>query len=274
MGFFLPQDVANFIERFVAVKAGSEKLQDVFKTTLDRYRLPAHFFGNDGRLLDDKELSEDQLSEKKQLQEKRQIFRKALRPYVRQYTFLTQIIRYLDIELEKLYLFAKYLLKKLPYEPETLPYEVVEMVDMDKYRQQEKENGSIVLNADEGKLEQTGGDGHGVKETKQDLLSAIVEALNKQYHIDFKQADKVVKSVQENLANNPGLAASFNNPHNQDAIKREKLKESIEQALIANADEFIDFFDKIQSDKAFGHFFMKEMYRWYSENRTLENPRV
>lgn len=38
-----------------------------------------------------------------------------------------------DVGLEKFYLFAKLLLKQLPYQAETLPREVMDMVDMDKY---------------------------------------------------------------------------------------------------------------------------------------------
>jgi hypothetical protein len=36
-------------------------------------------------------------------------------------------------------------------------------------------------------------------------------------------------------------------------------------------DEFMDFFDKTQSDKAFGQFFMGKMCRLYLENRTIGN---
>ncbi|PIE34709.1 hypothetical protein CSA56_06975 [candidate division KSB3 bacterium] len=67
-------------------------------------------------------------------------FRKQVKSYVRQYAFISQIITYVNVELEKFYLFTKLFSKYLP--------EVTEMVDMDKYVVQEKENGSILLNTD------------------------------------------------------------------------------------------------------------------------------
>ncbi len=43
------------------------------------------------------------------------------------------------------------LLRQLPYEKQTLPLEeVVEMIDMDKFRVQEEQNGRITLEDDDG----------------------------------------------------------------------------------------------------------------------------
>ncbi|MBV5329535.1 MAG: type I restriction endonuclease subunit R [Chlorobium sp.] len=268
MGYYTRDNVERFIDLFVRQKAGSEKLQEVFNPVLQRYALPSKFFGNDGKPLVDKDLSEDALQEKKELQEDRQLFRKRLRTYVRQYTFVTQIITFVDVELEKLYLFTKLLIKKLPYEPETLPLEVVEMVDMKKFRQQEEENGTITLKKEDGGLEQPGGDGHGPGgEPEKDLLKVIVEELNKKYHIDFKEADRVIKAVKKRLEADDNLIASFDNPNVQSAIKRQKLKERVEDALIANADEFLGFLNKTEEDPAFGRFFIGQMYQWFSDQR-------
>ncbi len=72
-------------------------------------------------------------------------FRKEIARYVKQYSFISQIMTFTDTGLEKFYLFAKLLLRQLPYEIETLPLEVMEMIDMDKYRVQEEQNGRITL---------------------------------------------------------------------------------------------------------------------------------
>ncbi len=273
MGYYTRGDVERFIDLFVRQKVGSEKLQDVFDAVLERYALPARFFANDGRPLADDALSEALLTEKKALQEQQQLFRKRLRAYVRQYTFVTQIISYVDAELEKLYLFTKLLIKKLPYEPETLPLEVMEMVDMDKYRQQEEENGSITLAAMDGELDQPGGDGHGPQgEPEKEMLEVIVQELNEKFHIDFKEGDRVIKAVKASLEQDENLAASFDNPDVLDSIKREKLKQRVEDALISNADEFLGFLSKTEDDPAFGRFFMGQMYQWFAAQRAANRP--
>ena len=84
--------------------------------------------------------------------EDKEKFRKNLNKYIRQYSFISQIITFIDTDLEKFYLFTKLLFKYLPFEKETLPLEVIQMVDMNKYKIQEEENGSIVLNPEDATL--------------------------------------------------------------------------------------------------------------------------
>lgn len=139
---------------------------------------------------------------------------------------------------------------------------------MEKYRQQEEENGSITLAAKDGELEQPGGDGYGPQgESEKDMLEVIVQELNEKYHIDFKEGDRVIQAVKETLEKDENLAASFDNPDVQDSIKREKLKQRVEDALIANADDFLGFLSKTEDDPAFGRFFMGQMYRWFAAQR-------
>ena len=48
-------------------------------------------------------------------------------------------------------------------------------------------------------------------------------------------------------------------------LRREKLKDSINQAFLANADEFLSFMAKTETEPAFGRFFLSEMFKWYTE---------
>lgn len=61
-------------------------------------------------------------------------FRKILNNYLRLYAFLSQIIAFVDTELEKLYHFARHLLRKLPIERHRLPIEVQQNIDLQSYR--------------------------------------------------------------------------------------------------------------------------------------------
>ena len=57
-------------------------------------------------------------------EEQRKDFRKALNDYVRLYAFLSQIITFTDADLEKLYVFGRLLLRKLPVKRDELPVEI------------------------------------------------------------------------------------------------------------------------------------------------------
>ncbi len=117
-------------------------------------------------------------------------FRKKLNHYIRSYGFLSQIISFLDADLEKFYLFGKLLFKSLPYEQATLPLEVIEMVDMDKYAMQELASARILLENENQTLENQQKDGHGNPLSQYDRLEAIVIEINKQFGYDFKDFRK------------------------------------------------------------------------------------
>ena len=109
---------------------------------------------------------------------------------MKQYSFISQIMTFTDTALEKFYLFAKLLLRQLPYEKQTLPLEVIEMIDMDKYRAQEEQNGRITLKGEDGVLELTSDDGYRGGQGDEEKIKLIIQKLNKDYGISFEEADR------------------------------------------------------------------------------------
>ena len=171
-----------------------------------------------------------------------------------------------DPKLEKFYLFAKLLLKQLPFERVTLPREVMDMVDMDKYRVQEEQNGSIALADEDAILEVTSDDGHrGKTEEEKERLKIIVEKLNADYGISFEEADRVVNAIKQKLEADDTLRAAFKT-NSIEFLRRQKLKDSINEAFLSNADEFLNFMSKTETDPGFGKFFFSEMFKWYEQN--------
>ncbi|MCB4791679.1 MAG: DEAD/DEAH box helicase family protein [Elusimicrobia bacterium] len=239
---FTTDQVAYFIEMFVRKKVKSEVLSPFFRKIADEnYK---------NRPIDEKTK-----------------FRKNLNKYIRQYSFVSQIITFIDTDLEKFYLFTKLLYKYLPYEKGTLPLEVTQMVDMDKYRVQEEENGSIMLKPEDAMLENPQGDGHkGNKQDTKEILEIIVKEINDKYAIALGDDDKVVKEMYESLKKDDALMASMRADNIED-VKRMKLRESIDQALLKNAEPPIEFMNRLSKDKGlanyvvgqFFHLLMKEV---------------
>lgn len=240
MHVFTTNDVEDFIRLFVEQKVSSEKLQPFFQ------RIVVDGFNPLTAADQDK-------------------FRKETARYVRQYSFISQIMTFIDVNLEKFYLFAKLLLKQLPYQKVTLPREVIEMIDMDKYRVQEEQNGSILLAGEDATLEPTADDGHrGKTEEERERLKVIIELLNKDYGIDFEEADRVVNAIKQKLEADENLKAAFST-NSIEFLRRQKLQDSIKQAFLDNADEFLSFMAKTETDPGFGQFFFSEMFKWYQQ---------
>jgi len=57
-----------------------------------------------------------------------------LKRYLSIYSFLSQLIPFSDLSLEKLFIFGKFLLKKLPTINDPLPFGVLEDADIESYK--------------------------------------------------------------------------------------------------------------------------------------------
>jgi|CXWL01.1.fsa_nt_gi type I restriction enzyme R subunit len=226
LGVFTPEEVNEFAELFVIQKAPGQKINPLFTKIIQ------------GRYSKLKE--EDQVS-----------FRDALGRYVTQYSFVSQIITWIDPELEKFYLFTKLLLKYLPPKKDAIPEEILSMVDMDKFRLQEQQNGSIVLNPGNTELENVSGDGHkaGGQEEKE-KLEVIVKELNERFHFDFEDRDKVMSIVIPKLTKDQGLVAAFQTD-NLAALQKQKFAESLENAFISSASDFYGVLNRMSTEPDF-----------------------
>lgn len=226
LGVFTPAEVNEFAELFVIQKAPGQKISPLFTKII---------VGKFSKL---KETDQDQ-------------FRDALRRYVSQYSFVSQIINWIDPELEKFYLFTKLLLKYVPPKKDALPEEILSMVDMDKFRLEEKQNGSIVLNPGDTKMENVSGDGHGPGgggDTAQ--LEVIVKELNEKFHFDFEDRDKVLSIVIPKLVKDAGLIAAFQ-ANNLETLRKQKFSDSLEDAFISSASDFYSVLNRMSAEPDF-----------------------
>ena len=232
---FSADQVTYFIEMIVRKKVKSEVLSSFFRKIVEEKYLTL--------TPNDKER-----------------FRKNINIYTRQYSFISQIITFIDTELEKFYLFSKLLFKYLPYEKETLPLEVTQMVDMDKYKVQEVNNGSIILTPQDTTIKNPHGDGHKVKRPDpKEMLRVIVKEINEKFAIALGDDDKVVNEMYESLKKDDSLMASLRADNIED-VKKMKLRESMDDALLKNAEPPIEFMNRLSKDKGLANFVVGQFF--------------
>ena len=237
---FSKEDVTQFIEKSLRKKVKSEILSADFRKIIDENYVP----------LDPED--------KKQ-------FRDNLNKYIRQYAFISQIITFIDTDLEKFYLFVKLLYKYLPYEKATLPLEIIQMVNMDKYRVEEidekKDKFSIILNTEDATLTNNQSDGHTPPTPEPTaVLETIIKEINEKYSVGLGDDDKVVKEVYKSLKEDEGLLSTLRADNNTEDVKRMKLSESIEDALLKNAEPPIVFLNKLTHDKGFANHVVSKFF--------------
>lgn len=189
-------------------------------------------------------------------------FRSTLREYTRLYGFLSQILTFADLDLEKHHVFARMLVRKLPVSREELPREVLDMVDMDSYRLRETSQGSIDLRRGAGELDPVGPGPGGGNEDFQEPLSQIIEELNERFGIDLTPADRVcLETALRALEQDPALDASVRvNPRDGAELTfKQKFEDEIQQFVESN----FQLYKRITDDATFGAALRDQMFGQY-----------
>ncbi|WP_239132693.1 type I restriction endonuclease subunit R [Paractinoplanes durhamensis] len=167
-------------------------------------------------------------------------FRADLNDYVRKYSFLSGIVPYADAELERLYLYGRHLLNRLPRRDDG-GVDIGE-VDLSHLRVEHTGDHNVSL-VPEGETELKGfGDGTGgAKEPEKSLLSELIEKFNEKHGTEFTEQDVIT-------------------PFNE-ALDDPKVR----LAAVANDEEnFGHVFDPVFEDKMMDHFdTMADMGRKY-----------
>ena len=122
----------------------------------------------------------------------REEFRSILQSYIRLYGYISQLITFTDVALEKLYIFGRSLNKKLPKRDHPDLHDLLASVDLDSFRLQRTHDSlQLSLEAEDSEVTGIGSDVATIREPDQDFLSNIINALNDAYQTDFTVEDKV-----------------------------------------------------------------------------------
>jgi type I restriction enzyme R subunit len=191
-------------------------------------------------------------------------FKNTLQSFNRTYSFLTQIMPFSDVELEKLFTYTRFLYKKLPRTSEQDRFKLGDEVSLEYYRLQRIAENNIVME-DQAVYELDGGGEAGIRLSKEDqaALSEIIEVLNKRFSTEFNTADKLFfDQIEEELASDLKLSEQArNNPIENFKFGFDDL---FMDKLIGRMEQNQDIFSKMMDDKDFGNlvknYMLKKVY--------------
>lgn len=236
---FSQHEVEVFADIFFKPDNNFEKLQPLLNAIVTRF--------------------EDDLEEEAQIK-----FKSAAKTFTKLYRFLSQIITFTDVDLEKKYVFLSALLKKLPYGKSDLPLDVINDVELDSYKIQHKFTTSLQLTSADGEVQgmMPGGTG-GKVEDDLDFLSKIIKVLNDTFGLELTEEDKVeFNRMKDSVYTNDELMSFFNKNNSKDNIQ-DKFNEVVDDELLNFIDRKLDFYNKMTEDKVnllFKKVWFNEMY--------------
>lgn len=180
----------------------------------------------------------------------REKFRKTCSQFVKLYKFLCQVISFEDITLEKLYVFLAALVKQLPFDPETLPYEILNEAQLDSYKLQYQYTTSLKLQSQDSLME-------GLKpgavncreEEEKEWLSKIIKTLNDTFGIDLSDEDKVdLQHLHDRLLSDEDLMRYFTALNARDDVQ-EHFNEAVDDALLEFINGKLELYNKLSEDR-------------------------
>lgn len=192
-------------------------------------------------------------------------FKSKAADYIRKYAFISQIVTFTDPELERLFVFVKYLLKKLPHEKDALPKEVLDAVDMELYRVEDKGTKKIDLAHEEGVIEPMGGAGSKWQVHEEiDPLSKIVKEINERYGTSFTGDDRVIlNDLSERLMRNTELSGSIR-ANSKDSAKI-KFDQLFGDELVHMLNSHFDLYKKLDENPELRKFVNDRIFEHVSK---------
>lgn len=187
-------------------------------------------------------------------EEEKEDFKNSLQSFTRLYAFLSQIMPFQDIDLEKLYTYGRFLLTKLPKSDLSGILKLDDEVALEYYRLQKMSEVQINLDTDEKILLKPVTEA-GMRKDKDDAikLSELINLLNERFGTEFTDADRLFfEQIQQELINDENLqkqAAS-----NQIDNFKYPFSDIYENKLIDRMEQNQEIFSKLMNDADFGQF--------------------
>ena len=192
-----------------------------------------------------------------------QDFRGEATDYVRLYSFLAQVITFLDADLEKLYVFARSLRRLLRVDREELPLEIQRNIDMESYRVQQTGSGKVALERKGSKLDPVRTKDQGQRTPEElEALSRIIAELNERFGIELGPEHRLTLGrMMELLEEDSALevATRVNTLENVRITFDHKVEQVIQEIIDLN----FDLYKRITDDPAFGEVVKNLLFDQY-----------
>lgn len=237
------EDINRFCEIFFDKKRDEGLLHPILDRVVDKFKT-----------IEDDEIKEG--------------FKSKIQSYIRMYGYLSQIINFTDIELEKSFVFLRYLNKKLP-KRQGSSLDISDTIDLDSLRIQkiheyieelEKEEAIIAPPSFESGVQEP--------EAEYDFLSEIINQANNKYGGNLTEEDKLdLSRLHKRLIENPEVKKHMNE-NNTEENKQKFFKQQFDEMMLGYVNEKFDFYKKMDDNPSMKNHIFQLMYKNYQKQQS------
>lgn len=198
-------------------------------------------------------------------EEEAELWRGKAQALLNLYGFLSQVIPYQDSDLERLYVFLRHLIAKLPRRKSGPAYQFDDEVRLEYYRLQMISEGSISLRDGEARpLDGPAEVGSGMVRPQPVPLSQLIDVVNERFGTDFNQADQLFfDQIVEAAMANQGLrqAAAVNPGDKFELVFKNLLETLFVERMDQNEEIFVRYMNDVPFQKIVTAWMASEAYR-------------
>lgn len=182
-------------------------------------------------------------------------FKAYLDRFIRIYSFITQICRMFDKDMQKFFVYSRLLSKCLPKDISE-KVEITDKIVLEYYKLSKTFEGDIALESTDSYIANIKG-GVGGKEKKKDPLSVIIEKMNERFGTEFSEQDKVLEQMKADFAKDEKIvnAAKINDKSLFKVLYEQRFKD----VAVNRYEQNDSFFMSLFSDEAKMKFVMDMM---------------
>lgn len=189
-------------------------------------------------------------------EEEQEQFRTALNNYIKMYSFVVQVIRMFDADLEKLYVYARYLIKCIRRE-KGATVEVDDKLLLEYYRNEKTFEGQIHLENKDGETTPPkGGSGGGKKEKSP--LSELIDKFNERFGTSFTGQDKVLSQIIEDMKLDDRLVEAGKEKNK--TLFKGLYEQNFTEVMVSRYEQNDQFFKDLFQDEEKMEFMKKLMF--------------
>ncbi len=198
-------------------------------------------------------------------EEHQEDFRTKCKSYVRLYAFLSQIVTFENVYLERLYQFLKHLENKIRKPIEVDPTDLLDKIDMDSYKLKKVTETAIYLKKGEDLKPTPEGMKGNISQPNMQYLSNIVKEFNERFGTTFTNEDKVKKmtnDLMDDITTDKNAMNNINDSLTKKDIQNAKITfaEVLTEKIIKHIDSNFKVFKEYNDNKEFRDFFADQMF--------------
>ncbi|MBY6836771.1 type I restriction endonuclease subunit R [Clostridium botulinum] len=185
----------------------------------------------------------------------REEFKSSLATFVRIYSFIIQVCRMYDKDMQKFFVYARFLSKCLP-KGENVKIDLSDKLMLEYYRLDKTFSGDILLEKSEGYVANIKG-GIGGKEKKEDSLSVIIDKMNDRFGTAFTEQDKVLEQMKSDFAKDEKIVNAVK--ADDKSLFKYLYEQKFKDVAVNRYEENDKFFMSLFSDEEKMNFIMNMM---------------